>query len=740
MTRTAVIIPVFNRAGLIGRALDHVGAQTQPPDRLIVVDDASDDGTPDAVRQWQRREQRPFETQLLVQETNRGAPTARNRGLAQIARSGNNRGGDCEFVYFLDSDDFPPPDFLEKTAAALAASPRAVAASTDRLMHYELKTPDGVRHVEELIHQRELAENPWQWFFIHGAGVASCTLFRAEPVRELGGFSGTLPTGHDSELFTRLANLGEWLHVPHCAVTFTGGDAHDKLYRRHKDYLRSWACIREDCLERFGAREHIPQKLRRRVMGNLWCLAGMQMIALERFGEAGECFRRSLAWRVSPFNRSWPLLALLPLARPAMPLLRRTGLAAIFADHFSHKKRRLLKQKTEKLPPAENPARPAAPCNNEAARTPAQPPEKRARQAQPHSGGQMKTAVIIPVFNRAGLIGRALDHVGAQTQPPDRLIVVDDASDDGTPDAVRQWQRREQRPFETQLLVQETNRGAPTARNRGLAQIARSGNNRGGDCEFVYFLDSDDFPPPDFLEKTAAALAASPRAVAASTDRLMHYELKTPDGVRHVEELIHQRELAENPWQWFFIHGAGVASCTLFRAEPVRELGGFSGTLPTGHDSELFTRLANLGEWLHVPHCAVTFTGGDAHDKLYRRHKDYLRSWACIREDCLERFGAREHIPQKLRRRVMGNLWCLAGMQMIALERFGEAGECFRRSLAWRVSPFNRSWPLLALLPLARPAMPLLRRTGLAASFADHFSHKKKQLLKQRRNQQRGRQ
>ncbi|MDD9806240.1 MAG: hypothetical protein OXU44_04775, partial [Gammaproteobacteria bacterium] len=78
--------------------------------------------------------------------------------------------------------------------------------------------------------------------------------------------------------------------------------------------------------------------------------------------------------------------------------------------------------------------------------------------------------------------------------------------------------------------------------------------------------------------------------------------------------------------------------------------------------------------------------------------------------------------------------------QMIALERFGEAGECFRRSLAWRVSPFNRSWPLLALLPLARPAMPLLRRTGLAASFADHFSHKKKQLLKQRRNQQRGRQ
>lgn len=352
------------------------------------------------------------------------------------------------------------------------------------------------------------------------------------------------------------------------------------------------------------------------------------------------------------------------------------------------------------------------------------------------AAGMIRVAVIIPVFNRAGLIGRTLDHIGAQTQPPDQLIVVDDASDDGTPDAVRQWQQREQRPFKTQLLVHETNRGAPAARNRGLAHIADNGD----DCGFVWFLDSDDFPPPDFLEKTAAALAASPRAVAASTDRRMHYALTTPDGVQHAEELIRQRELAANPWQWFFIHGAGVASCTLFRTEPVRELGGFNETLPTGHDSELFTRLANLGEWLHVPDCAVTFTAGDAHDKLYRKHKDYLRTWACIREDCLERFGAREHIPEKLRRRVMGNLWCLAGLQMIALERFGEAGECFRRSLAWRVSPFNRSWPLLALLPLARPAMPLLRRTGLAASFADHFSHKKKQLLKQRRGHRQGRQ
>ncbi len=710
MPEIAIIIPVFNRAGLIHRVLDHVGAQTQPPHRVVVVDDGSDDGTPEEVRRWRQQTKRPFETQLLVHDFNRGPPAARNHGLSQA--------DDCELVYFLDSDDCPPPSFLEKTSAALAAAPRAVAASTDRLIRYALAAPDGVRQAEEFIDQSELPENPWQWFFTEGAGIASCTLFRAGFVRELGGFNETLPTCDDSELFTRLAHLGEWLHVPQCTVTMTGGDADKHLYHGHDAYLRDWARVREDCLEHFGARAHVPKKLRCKIMGHSWCLAGLQMIALERFGEAGECFRRSLAWRTSPRNRSWALLALLPLARPAMPLLRRTGLVATFADHFSHKKKRLLKQKTEKLPTPDS----AIQRNDE---LPRQTAEKSARRTQPHSDDRMKIAVIVPVFNRAGLIRRVLDRIGAQTQPPHRVVVVDDGSDDGTPEEVRRWRQQTERPFETRLLVHDFNRGAAAARNHGFSQA--------GDCELVYFLDSDDSPPPSFLEKTSAALAAAPRAVAASTDRLIRYALAAPDGVRQAEEFIDQSELPENPWQWFFTEGAGIASCTLFRAGFVRELGGFNETLPTGHDSELFTRLAHLGEWLYVPRCTVTFTDGDAVERLHRRYDDYLQRWAHIREDCLERFGARRHIPKKIRRRVMGDLWRLAGLQMIALERFSEAGECFKRSLAWRASPRNGSWALLPLLPFARPAIPLLRRTGLAASFADHLYHKKKQLLKQKK-------
>ena len=335
MTKAAVIIPTMNRAAMMPRVLDCVAAQTLAPRRLIVVDDASTDDTPAQVRRWRDHGKPSFETRLLVHETNRGAPAARNHGLAQAH--------DCEFIHFLDSDDFPPPDFLEKTQAALEAAPHAVAATTDRLMRYDLATPQGPKQAQEFIDQRALADNPWRWFFVEGAGIASCTLLRARHVRELGGFNETLPTGHDSELFTRLADLGAWLHVPDCTVTFTSGDADKRLYHHHGDHLLRWARIREDCLERFGARAHVPEQLCRRVLGRSWCLAGMQMIARERFGEARDCLKKSLARRPSPRNHAWALLTLLPLLRLATPLLRGTRLMEGFSDHFSHKKRRLLR-------------------------------------------------------------------------------------------------------------------------------------------------------------------------------------------------------------------------------------------------------------------------------------------------------------------------------------------------------------------------------------------------------------
>jgi glycosyltransferase involved in cell wall biosynthesis len=105
MTTISVIIPVWNRAETIGRAIDSVLEQRLPAVdwsvRIIVVDDGSIDDLPGALRRYGSR------ITLLRHERNAGAAAARNTGIA--AAHG-------EYVAFLDSDDIWLP---EKTVSQL---------------------------------------------------------------------------------------------------------------------------------------------------------------------------------------------------------------------------------------------------------------------------------------------------------------------------------------------------------------------------------------------------------------------------------------------------------------------------------------------------------------------------------------------------------------------------------------------------------------------------------------------
>lgn len=117
-TLVSVVIPAFNRAGLIGRAIDSVLQQTWAQLEIIVVDDASTDDTADVVAAIQDSRIR-----YLRQAHNAGASAARNTGI---------RAATGRFVAFLDSDDVWMPDKLELQLAALrdCADPAAVACYT----------------------------------------------------------------------------------------------------------------------------------------------------------------------------------------------------------------------------------------------------------------------------------------------------------------------------------------------------------------------------------------------------------------------------------------------------------------------------------------------------------------------------------------------------------------------------------------------------------------------------------
>lgn len=107
-------------------------------------------------------------------------------------------------------------------------------------------------------------------------------------------------------------------------------------------------------------------------------------------------------------------------------------------------------------------------------------------------------SVVIPVRDRAELIGRCLDSVAAQTVAPRRVIVVDNGSTDDTPARVLEWSR--QHPEVPLDLLTEPKPGASAARNRGLKEVT---------TEYVLFFDSDDEMLPRLIEKASAAIGDS---------------------------------------------------------------------------------------------------------------------------------------------------------------------------------------------------------------------------------------
>lgn len=93
--------------------------------------------------------------------------------------------------------------------------------------------------------------------------------------------------------------------------------------------------------------------------------------------------------------------------------------------------------------------------------------------------------VVIPCYNGAKVVGRCLSALELQTYTPLEVLLIDDASTDGTADAVAKY------PF-VKLLRNETNRGVSYVRNRGVEEAKG---------KYLHFLDVDDEVSSNFYEE-----------------------------------------------------------------------------------------------------------------------------------------------------------------------------------------------------------------------------------------------
>jgi len=184
-------------------------------------------------------------------------------------------------------------------------------------------------------------------------------------------------------------------------------------------------------------------------------------------------------------------------------------------------------------------------------------------------------SVILTTRNRAGLLARAVASVQAQSEQNLELIVVDDASEDGTASYLEKLTVQYPR---TRVLRNPLPLGGGGARNAGIA-ISRG--------RWVAFLDDDDEWLPEKLQAQLRVLATAADAVACSCGYLSRSASGACRTMRVPERASLEQLLTGN-----VLGGASMCLCS---SAVLKEMGGFDQRLASGQDIDLWIRLRMRG-------------------------------------------------------------------------------------------------------------------------------------------------
>ena len=235
-------------------------------------------------------------------------------------------------------------------------------------------------------------------------------------------------------------------------------------------------------------------------------------------------------------------------------------------------------------------------------------------------------SVVLPTYNRAATLERAIDSVLKQSYRRFELIIIDDRSTDGTHLILAKY-----RGLENVRIVSQLERGCSRARNIGV-EIAEG--------RYIAFQDSDDEWMPDFLIKAVSALESTgPETGMFYSDMTRVQQDGTATYWRSPR--VRRGRLVDERTLDYQVVRIGMQSAVIKRA-CFDEVGYFDEALPRFIDLDLFIRLAERFRFVHCRQALVRYHAVQGistntaalvvarrrllrkHHKRLSQHKDHL--------------------------------------------------------------------------------------------------------------------
>ena len=193
MSRVSIIIPTYNYAEYIQKAIDSVLAQTYKNCEIIVVDDGSTDNTQEIIENKYKNKVRYY------YQENKGAPAARNKGIKK------SKG---EYLSFLDADDYLTESSIENRLTVLEQN-KSIAWVYSKWLYLDTQGNIIFNAFRDapFLYKDKCKGNV---FLAMLGGALICTptvLVRKICVEEIGGFDERLTALQDYDLWLRVSHL-----------------------------------------------------------------------------------------------------------------------------------------------------------------------------------------------------------------------------------------------------------------------------------------------------------------------------------------------------------------------------------------------------------------------------------------------------------------------------------------------------------------------------------------------------